>query len=335
MARQAQDSLIVEPKEELKQFNLEESSSEIPITPEEGVGLLPAGNILSTSKTIIVGTSASRTEIDPNKGIQTPSLSVVSHGEKVLEINSEGDLTARNAQIAGDIAISGILRVASYLVASLPALTVAGTAADDSTVGTLTWSTPNEAKTPGGGAAFVTDTSGNPVQSHYLKLTNFGLSIPSDRTILGIEVEIDRNAAVTGDCKDTVVKLVKADGTLGTENKADTATNWPSSTGQIATYGSPTDLWSNGWAPADVNNSNFGVVLSITFDNTGGFNPSVWCLRLNVYYSGSNAPAKQGAAAFAINGRKNGEGAGLGSGVMVFHDGRFWRACDTGATVAA
>jgi hypothetical protein len=42
-----------------------------------------------------------------------------------------------------------------------------------------------------------------------------------------------------------------------------------------------------------------------------------------------------GAVAFASNGRKNGEGAGAGTGVLVFHDGTAWRACDTGATVAA
>lgn len=42
-----------------------------------------------------------------------------------------------------------------------------------------------------------------------------------------------------------------------------------------------------------------------------------------------------GMVAFASNGRKNGEGAGSGTGVLVFHDGTAWRACDTGATVAA
>jgi hypothetical protein len=42
-----------------------------------------------------------------------------------------------------------------------------------------------------------------------------------------------------------------------------------------------------------------------------------------------------GSVAFASNGRKNGEGAGLGTGVLVFHDGSNWIAVDTGATVAA
>jgi hypothetical protein len=42
-----------------------------------------------------------------------------------------------------------------------------------------------------------------------------------------------------------------------------------------------------------------------------------------------------GDTAFATDGRKSGEGAGLGTGVLVFSDGTGWRACDTGAAVSA
>lgn len=50
----------------------------------------------------------------------------------------------------------------------------------------------------------------------------------------------------------------------------------------------------------------------------------------------ANLPtALGGEIAFATDGRKNGEGAGSGTGVLVFHDGTAWRACDTGATAAA
>ena len=45
--------------------------------------------------------------------------------------------------------------------------------------------------------------------------------------------------------------------------------------------------------------------------------------------------ATAGDLAFASNGRKNGEGGGSGTGVLVFYDGTAWRAVDTGATVAA
>ncbi len=46
-----------------------------------------------------------------------------------------------------------------------------------------------------------------------------------------------------------------------------------------------------------------------------------------------SAPA--GTVAYASNGRKAGEGAGVGTGVLVFRDGSAWKAVDTGATVAA
>ena len=46
-------------------------------------------------------------------------------------------------------------------------------------------------------------------------------------------------------------------------------------------------------------------------------------------------PSQAGLVAYASDGRKNGEGAGAGTGVLVFSDATAWRACDTGATVAA
>lgn len=39
--------------------------------------------------------------------------------------------------------------------------------------------------------------------------------------------------------------------------------------------------------------------------------------------------------AFALDGRKNGEAAGAGTGTPCYWDGVAWRAVDTGATVAA
>jgi hypothetical protein len=54
-------------------------------------------------------------------------------------------------------------------------------------------------------------------------------------------------------------------------------------------------------------------------------------------YTVANLPSatQPGQVLFASNGRKNGEGAAAGTGVLVFSDGTAWRACDTGATVAA
>jgi len=59
-------------------------------------------------------------------------------------------------------------------------------------------------------------------------------------------------------------------------------------------------------------------------------------VRMPVYtVAGLPAVSVTGDMAYASNGRKNGEGGGLGTGVLVFSDGTAWRACDTGATVAA
>lgn len=58
-------------------------------------------------------------------------------------------------------------------------------------------------------------------------------------------------------------------------------------------------------------------------------------LKVGVFTVANLPVGTAGDAAFASNGRKNGEGAAAGTGVLVFHDGTAWRASDTGATVAA
>lgn len=62
---------------------------------------------------------------------------------------------------------------------------------------------------------------------------------------------------------------------------------------------------------------------------------SIDLIKVKIYYGTSVLPVQAGSQAYASNGRKNGEGVGVGTGVLVFHDGTAWRACDTGATVAA
>jgi hypothetical protein len=46
-------------------------------------------------------------------------------------------------------------------------------------------------------------------------------------------------------------------------------------------------------------------------------------------------PLDIGITAYASNGRKNGEGAGAGTGVLVFYDGNNWIAVDSGQPVSA
>ncbi len=48
-----------------------------------------------------------------------------------------------------------------------------------------------------------------------------------------------------------------------------------------------------------------------------------------------SSSATVGCMAYATDGRKNGEGAGSGTGVLCFKDTSGWKACDTGTAVAA
>jgi hypothetical protein len=73
-----------------------------------------------------------------------------------------------------------------------------------------------------------------------------------------------------------------------------------------------------------------GDRLSVLFYRTANTN-----IAPTYTVAGLPAVATAGQFAFASNGRKNGEGGGLGTGVICFYDGTAWRACDTGATVAA
>src|SRR3989344_7524296 len=78
--------------------------------------------------------------------------------------------------------------------------TIAGTGANDATVGTEAWETPEEITVAGGGddgAYADTGVMAKSEVSNYLKATNFGFAIPDGSTILGITVEIDRKEGNT------------------------------------------------------------------------------------------------------------------------------------------
>jgi len=74
-----------------------------------------------------------------------------------------------------------------------------------------------------------------------------------------------------GDDNETIVdvnvKIVKSDGSIGSENKADVSTVW-SESDEYVSYGSSTDLWSETWTPSDINDSDFGIAFSS--ENTQG-----------------------------------------------------------------
>ena len=74
--------------------------------------------------------------------------------------------------------------------------------------------------------------------THYLRGSNFGFAIPSGAIIDGIVVKIGRKAyenTATDFVKDYRLRIVKADGTISTTDRADTSTKWPTTSTRVTT----------------------------------------------------------------------------------------------------
>ena len=164
-----------------------------------------------------------------------------------------------------------------------------GTMSDDSGTGTVVWATPDNAKVNDG--SYTTAQNGAdspPVYSHHLKATNFGFSIPDGATINGILVQIEENnAGSLGAMEDETVKIIKADASIGAENKANVGISWTNMT-TYTDYGANDDLWSESWTPANINDSDFGVALSIQI-NSNFVSGRVDHIQITVYYTEGGA----------------------------------------------
>ena len=126
---------------------------------------------------------------------------------------------------------------------------------------------------------------GEPFQSsQYLRASNFGFAIPAGATINGIKVEWEKKADFTNELKDTAIRIVKADGSIGTTDKS-SAVNWPL-TEAFTTYGGATDLWGETWTSADINDVDFGSALRVVVISGGGDNdPLVDSCRITISYT--------------------------------------------------
>ena len=144
--------------------------------------------------------------------------------------------------------------------------------------------------------AFIT-TAGNPYAyqdlthnetSHYLRGSDYDFAIPVGAIIVGITVTINRQSSgITAPfIQDQRVSLVKA-GIIQATNKAATGIDWTN--GGVfgtATYGGGADLWGTTWTPAEINDLNFGVVLSATNNNnTRSRTATVDYMQINVSYT--------------------------------------------------
>ena len=128
------------------------------------------------------------------------------------------------------------------------------------------WTSPTNILTPGSPYAYAQVPFWDIAYTSDLRSSNFGFSIPSGATILGIEVIVNRCAIVSGgNITDGYVCLLKnyyVTG-VGRENRT---TPWPSSMSTVV-YGGPSDLWGSTWTPAEINAAGFSVDISARATN--------------------------------------------------------------------
>lgn len=162
---------------------------------------------------------------------------------------------------------------------------LAGAGASNSSVGSVTWSSPGNITADDTNRA--TATAGF-AQSEYLISSSHGFAIPSGATIDGIVVEARIYSEFGGlfyDVYDAAARIVKG-GAVGSTDKSKVAA-WQSGNNLTWTsYGSSSDTWGETWTPADINASGFGFALSANL--VGGkisATGSVYAIRITVYYT--------------------------------------------------
>lgn len=146
----------------------------------------------------------------------------------------------------------------------------------------LNWDTPSSAEVSDN--LYASLAVGTLEYSKYLQGVGIAdtREVPSDATINGIEVIIEKKKGVGSNTTDKVISLVKG-GVIQGNNKADTVTEWPTSD-TIFTYGGPSDLWGLALTPADVNASDFGAALSFSGGAIFG-QGFIDHIQIAVYYS--------------------------------------------------
>lgn len=175
-------------------------------------------------------------------------------------------------------------KIPKYFIGADEGANSPGTMADDSAVGTIAWANPDNAKASDNSYATVDFTSAE-ANSHYLKATNFGFSIPEGATINGILVEVEARTGVGANSWQwDEIKIVKSNGAIGAENK-EAESNVPQTSDTYALFGGLTDLWNEIWTAGDINNANFGMVIrALSIEDVTG-DASVDHIRITVYYT--------------------------------------------------
>lgn len=176
---------------------------------------------------------------------------------------------------------------------------------DNGVTGARNWQNVSDALTDNALYAFSTFDSTGTV-TKYLYLSDYNFSIPSDATVTGFTVTVQKRAS--GTAQDHFVGLAYPDGTnvsITFPGKQE-GTNWTSGEG-TSNYGNSNDPWNKTWTYSEVNDQNFGVVISA--QGASGSSPLIDTVKIAVAYHRIYADIATGGA----------QGGGSGTNVATFN----------------
>jgi len=170
--------------------------------------------------------------------------------------------------------------------------------------GAVHWTTPTNIYTSNNQYAYARIPWDS--ESHYLRATQFGFSIPAGATIDGLEARFERKAEIADAIEDMDLHLVYG----GSQRGIDKAALMWSATEGYVTYGSPSDGWGASLTQAIVNHSSFGIQISVlnSYEEEEDWRAYVDHIQIRIYYTevGTNikiniADAWKEAAELKIN----------------------------------
>lgn len=204
------------------------------------------------------------------------ATAVVTHA---LKATGFGFTVPTTAQILGYVASIERHETAGTLtMASGPR--PPSTLVDDATVGTGAWGGIADAALENGAVALASS------QTHYIKATNFFLSVPGGKTIVGIGLRVKWDGIYGGiGPTDASVKLVKGGVISGADRADGRALPLTTPGGGLAWsgYGGSTDMWGLALTQADVTGATFGVAISA--GHPGQTSVQIDAIELTVYYT--------------------------------------------------
>lgn len=149
-------------------------------------------------------------------------------------------------------------------------------------VGVISFLLPNNVKLSDNSYSTVTATILNQI-THYVVASDFGMAVPSNATITGVEISVEKSGIIIGNAiVDNSVRLFYNGSIIGNDKAS--GSSWPVSDG-LTTYGSSSDNWGASLTPAIVNSPTFGFGISARLGGIGLPLARLDHIQMNIHYS--------------------------------------------------